>query len=313
MGLFGWISKGKTISAACDIEDDNVGFASDIIRIPSRDFFGHSRKSPNGRYTIAWLDGGPDQARRGRWIILDGGKVKAEGVLPRPNDGKVADNGTFILNDWRSIENLSGTFAGLLRATARPLFARSFKANLFNNGLSADGRWAVCQTANAPHEDGGRLFIFDLHTMTEIGAFQPESGWASDYRFSPDGQTILLGYQDGRRFAYKMDGTFLDRSTWLASGLRNGELFIIERILSEVDGKPSPLIELLLPAIDLALASDRYRDPRSQARGHRLRGACFDRNGDLAEAAASYERALALDSKVGVKRRLDQIRRSLAR
>jgi hypothetical protein len=62
---------------------------------------------------------------------------------------------------------------------------------------------------------------------------------------------------------------------------------------------------LLLPAIDRALGSERYRDPKSQARAYRLRGTCFDAAGDLPKAAAAYGEALARDAKVGVKRRLD--------
>jgi hypothetical protein len=312
MGLFGWIFRGTAISDASDIEEDNLGFPSDIIRIPARDFFGQARKSPNGRYTIAWLDGGPDQARRGRWILLDGGKVIAEGVLPRPNDGKVANNGTFILNDWGAIETLSGTLTAFA-PDGTMIVARTFQANLFDNGLSDDGRWAACQTANAPHEDGGRLFIFDLQAGREIGAFQPESGWAKDYSFSPDGLTVTLGYPDGGRFAYRTDGTFLDRSLWLAAGLQSGDLMIIERILKEAGGNPSnELTTLLLPAIDRALMSDRYRDPKSQARAYRLRGTCFDMVGDIANAVTAYQDALTRDAKVGVKRRLEQIRKTLA-
>jgi hypothetical protein len=62
---------------------------------------------------------------------------------------------------------------------------------------------------------------------------------------------------------------------------------------------------LLLPAIDLALGSERYKDPKSQAWAYRLRETCFDAAGDLPKAAAAYGEALARDAKVGVKRRLD--------
>jgi hypothetical protein len=81
--------------------------------------------------------------------------------MPRPNDGKVEDNGVFILSDWGSIETLNGTFAAFC-PDGTPILSRKLKANLFNNGLSPDGRWAVCQTANAPSDDSGRLFVFDL-------------------------------------------------------------------------------------------------------------------------------------------------------
>lgn len=309
MGLLSKIFGEKDAVPTSDIADDDIGIGSQFITVPSRSFFGPSCKSPNGRYTLAWVDGGPDQARQGRWLLLDTGKVVAEGQMPRPNDGKVTNSGIFILNDWGAVETLAGTLAAFA-PDGKLIFKRSFQANLYNNSLSDDGRWAACQTANAPHEDGGRLFIFDLEARQQIGAFQPESGWAKDYTFSADGQIITLGYHDGGRFAYRIDGTFLDRSLWLASGLQSGDLVIIERILSEAGRKPSgDLIGLLLPAIDRALGSERYKDSRSQARAYRLRGTCFDVAGDLPKAAAAYEEALARDAKAGVKRRLEQIRR----
>src|SRR5271165_6895696 len=95
--------------AISDVADD--GFLSDIIHISSRNFVDQSTKSPNGRYTLAWSDGGPDQSRRGCYFLLDYNRIIVEGSMPRPNDGRVIDSGVFILNDWGSMNALSGTFA----------------------------------------------------------------------------------------------------------------------------------------------------------------------------------------------------------
>jgi hypothetical protein len=179
MGLWDKLFKGKAAAPASDIARDDIGFTNEFIRISSRDFFGSFCRSPNGRYILAWADGGPDQSRRGRWLLLDAGKVVAEGRMPRPNDGKVANNGIFIFNDWGAVETLNGTLAAFA-PDGTVVFTRKFKANLFNNGLSEDGRWAACQTANAPHKDGDRLFVLDLDAKQEVGDFQPESGWAKE-------------------------------------------------------------------------------------------------------------------------------------
>jgi hypothetical protein len=294
-----------------DIADDDLGFASDIINIPSRNFMGLSSKSLNGRFTIAWMDGGPDQSRRGGYIFLDHGKIVAEGKMPRPNDGKVADNGVFILNDWGAIETLNGTLAAF-QPDGTLILSRKFKANLFNNGLSPDGRWAVCQTANAPSDDSGGLFVFDLEAGKEVGSWQAESGWASSYKFSADGRTIRLGYPDGAEFAYAIDGEFLERTKWLTVGLQKGNLLIIEKLLSECNNQPTPqLNDLLMPAIDVALAALRKDDVRTRARAFRLRGMCLEGIGEAEQALTAYEEALSLDPKSGVKRKADQLRKSL--
>jgi hypothetical protein len=75
---------------------------------------------------------------------------------------------------------------------------------------------AICQTANAPGNDG-------------------EAGWASYYEFPVNTQTIRLGYRDRGTFAYGFDGTFLDRMKWLALGLQNGDIFIIENFSRKVE------------------------------------------------------------------------------
>jgi tetratricopeptide (TPR) repeat protein len=231
--------------------------------------------------------------------------------MPRANDGKVADNGVFILNDWGAIETLSGTFAAF-GPDGKRIVSRKFKANLFNNGLSPDGRLAVCQTANAPSDDGGKLTVFDLVAGTEISQWQAESGWASFYEFPDDGQTIRLGYRDRGAFAYGLDGTFIERAKWLALGLQKGDLQIVGTLLSESNNQPDrALVDLLLPAIDIALATIRESEVKWRAQAFRLRGVCFEAVADSARALECYEKALSLDPKVGVKRKAVQLRKAI--
>lgn len=310
MSLFGSLFGKK--DAATDVAPDATdgGLLSDFIQIPSRDFFGPSVKSPNGRYTLAWCDGGPDQSRKGRYFLLDRGRIIVEGGMPRPNDGRVVDSGVFILNDWGSINTLSGTFTAFdPDGTVR--FRRSFRANLFNNGLSDDGHFAVCQTANAPDEDGGSLFVFDLYEGKEIASWHPESGWANSYGFPGDGNTVRLVYRDRGAFAYSFDGTFIDRMKWLAVGLQLGDLGIVQTLLAETNNQLTrALVEQLLGAIEIALTSSTYNNsPKWQAIAFKLRGICLEAIAEVGQALAAYEQALKLDSKVGVKRKADQLRK----
>lgn len=112
MGLKNWLFGNS--SKAPEPQSGRPAAESDIfgriLEIPSRKFFGIFAKSPNQRFTLAWCDGGPDQARTGRYILLDREQIVVEGKMPRPNDGRVADSGIFILNDWGSSESLNGVF-----------------------------------------------------------------------------------------------------------------------------------------------------------------------------------------------------------
>jgi hypothetical protein len=82
------------------------GAASQFFEIPARNFFGECARSRNGRFLLTWAD----DSARGRYFLLCDNRILAEGRMARPNDGKVADNGTFILNQWGSGDGLRGTF-----------------------------------------------------------------------------------------------------------------------------------------------------------------------------------------------------------
>lgn len=304
--MWNWLTGSKDTPHGTTEEEFDFG---STIHIASHDFIGLRARSPSGRFTLAWADGGPDQLRIGRYLLLDGKRVIVEGRMPRPNDGAVTDGGVFILNDWGALETLSGTFHAF-GADGKSLVSRHFMANLFNNGVSVDGRFAACQTANAPGADGNRLTVFDLRAGREIGSFQPESGWAKDYEFLPETRRIRLLYQDGGAFYYGFEGAFVDRMKWLAFGLTQGNIFVIETLLEEMDSKPSPeLARQVLPAIDVALGELRADDARARARLLRSRGTCLEALAELRQALFCYDEALHLDPKVGVKRKADALRR----
>lgn len=289
----------------------------DFLDLPSCKFFGPCSRSPNKRFTLGWRDGddsgtqgGARRSGPGRYILVDGRSIIVQGRMQRPNDGKVADNGVFILNDWGFTSELSGVFSAF-RHDGSKILSRRFKANLYNNGLSADGRLAVCQTCNSPGQgDSSILAVFDLVLGKEIAAWMPESGWANAYEFPPDNQTIKLGYPDGGTFTYSLHGEFLDRVNWANAELRKGNLFVVERLLKAAEKDCSPeLAHMLIGSIDVALNAARLGDARTQAWAWRLRGMCFETQNDAAAALGCYDKALTFDPKIGVKRRADQLRK----
>lgn len=300
------------------------------IRIQTRNFYGSCTysASANGRYTIAWYDGhswidekgvcgfhlGCRDSGYGRYFLLEGNQILVEGKMARPNDGKVADNGTFILNDWGFGSGGKGIFCAF-NVTGQKLITKKFGANLYNNGISSDGHFATCQTCEAESSDDSILTIFDLMQGTEICAWEPDSGWADYYEFIPDG--IRLGYRNVGAFRYTMAGEFLERDIWQDAQLTKGDcentLAMIERMIKQSDGKPSlELATKLIKGADRALFMVANADAKKQARAMKLRGICLDAQEVLQDALDCYDKALALDSKVGVKRRAEQIRKILS-
>jgi hypothetical protein len=297
---------------------------TEFIEIRSRRFFGEGIKSPNGRFTLAWKDannsgsvGGHRLGGKGRYLLIDGKGVLAQGAIDRPNDGKVANNGTFILNDWGFGDELGGVFWAFDRS-GKNLVNRRFEANLFNCGLSADGAVAVCQTCNAYEgEDGSKLTIFDLRTGVEVASWIPVSGWADFYAFPKPG-VIQLGYTKLGLFSYAWDGEFIDRERWQEARLARGDysnvMMAVEFALKENSCESDQgLAVRLLDSLNRISSTIPSSDSKAKAREKKLRGQCMEFQGDLSKALLIYDEALTLDPKVGIKRRADQIRKQLAK
>lgn len=310
--LFGSEVKSVVASVKIETRPEPVGtrqsFSSEIFEIPSRRFMGLCVRSSNGRFTLTWND---NFTGRSKYFLLRGNQIVAEGTLARPNDGAVADNGTFIFNEWGTGEGLKGTFRAF-NEVGELLIVKKLAANLFNNGLSFDGRYAAVQTANAPgSDDSGVLTVFDLIQRAQIGRFVPESGWPDQYRFYDDG-TIDLGYQKLGFFRYSLDGEFIDRGLWeevqLTSGDYSMTLITVQRILKNYGGMPDlDLTVRLIEAIDRVTPLIVKEHEKTKALAKRLRGECLEVRGDRAAALASYREALSIDPKVGVKRQIDRL------
>ena len=76
------------------------------LRIDSLAFFGQYSSPPDGRHTIGWSDSDPSghqsgfrETGYGSYVLLFDNQVLLRGRMERPNDGRVSNTGTFVLND----------------------------------------------------------------------------------------------------------------------------------------------------------------------------------------------------------------------
>lgn len=316
--LFGTGSNTDSVARpqAADVLDFDA-FGDRFVSIRARDFFGQFSWSPDGQYVLAWRDG-TDAGNRGgyrteglgRFLLYRGNRLLVEGRAERPNDGHVANDGTFVINDWLFGGGLNGVFRAY-RVTGDLIVERRFEANLYNNGIAADGVLAVCQTCNAPGPDGSILTVFDLGAGTEIASWMPDSGWASRYDFPADGETISLENQDGSVCLYSLYGEFLNRHAWTETQSRGGNLYILANLLKDTGSDLSAeTAALILDGVEAALSAPNF-DERQRAFALKIRGSCLETQNELEDALASYDEALALDPKIGLKRRAEQLRKHL--
>jgi hypothetical protein len=280
-----------------------------VVSVPELDFVGQRAASPDRRYTLLWSDRYWLEGTLvgGRYFLVDRDVVAARGSMERPQDGKVADDGTFILNDWGASDALSGTFRAF-RADGSEILSRRFSANLLNNGLSRDGRLAVCQTCNAPGSpDSSILAVFDLDRGAELAAWTAESGWASGYEFPPDEDRIRMVRRDRPNLDYSLAGDFLDRRLWLKDECARRTLYVIRKALAEGEAATGLSAQGLRAGVRQALADG---DERFEADAWRLLGEIEEGAGEAHAALDAYERALAVNPKVGVAKRAAALRKA---
>lgn len=291
-----------------------------FVRVEEIDFFGQFSTSRSGKFLIAWSDadstgsrGGYRDSGHGRFLLAKDEVVIAQGKAERPNDGRVSDVGTFVFNDWMFGDGLRGTFLAFSE-TATPLISHSFSANLYNNGISEDGRYAVCQTCASETNDGNVLAMFDIANKSILWKDTPPPGWAAGYSFDIPERRLVLHYKDRGDFAYGFDGQFLDHERWASARvdfMSPYELHALARsMLSGIDSVPdrtATLKEISVLA-HKALTRTPNAAPRELAQICRTLGEVQELLGDTANALQAYDRALLFDPKVGLKRRVAALR-----
>lgn len=308
--MWSWFSAGKQSKNLATAK-----FEDKFVRVESIAFFGPFSESSNRRYLVAWSDYDPSSRRGGfreeglgTHILAEYGNVVAIGKAERPHDGKVADNGTFIFNDWMFGEGLKGTFLAFDK-NGNNILRHRFSANLFNNGISYNGEYAVCQLCNSDTEDGSVLAFFDLREGKLVWKKVPITGWADEYRFDVEKRLLILSYRENDQFTYNFDGALLDHVKWEKAFFERAtgfELHIRAKetlALAKRVGDQSDFMSILeLLKIALQRGMDQY--PNEQGAIYRTMGEINEMLGESTEALTLYERALSLNPKVGLKRKI---------
>jgi len=291
-----------------------VTFGKSVVTIPSLNFCGGFAKSPSGKWAICW-DSGYYSPSLGKYILYDIRQeiAAAEGMMGRPNAGHVANNGTFSIEAWGDGTTLAGTFY-VFSSSGSSLIAREFGANIVNSALSESGQFALCQTANSPthHEDGNRLTAFDVGQGVELFSVHPYTGWAHGYTFAEDVLQFGVVKNGLGTFYYDMQGNFLDAEKLQAAKLHSNDCLLVlsaaENIVTSPelnDNSAAKALEASARALTLVSEDDQ----RSKAIALKIQGLAYEHLGNYEAAIAAFDAAIQNDSKVGVKRKLDSLRK----
>ena len=160
---------------------------------------------------------------------------------------------------------------------SKKLIQYKYNANLYNNGLSKNGEFAVCQTGNSDNEDGNKLSFFDLDKRRLVWKIEPKPQWADNYGFDIEKEILSLYYEDGRTYRYGLLQV-ANLSTY------------------------SEFISMMKKALEKGV-SEYY-----QSLIHRELGEVYQKIDAQSEAIHHFEKAISLNPKIGVKKMLKSLK-----
>lgn len=333
MGLLDWLfpeGKKKTIESApisapepeeipapsAPQSSSGVSRSDGWLRVASNDFFGQYKDSQNKKFTLGWCDSfmevsadGREHTVSGKYILLEDDRPILQGSMERPNDGNVADNGVFSFCDWMNTTSLKGTFR-VFNKEGSVLISHLFKANLNRSGLSNNGSFAICQTLSADGADGNKLAFFDVNSGELIWKIDDRIG-GEDFKIDPEKKIVYCCFRNRGEFGYSFKGKFLDDARWRDAKIDAGTGWEVYSAVSEIlGGDEVKDFPNLLARLDKALVRAVKDRPEMRAQIERAIAEVFDCDGKIKEAIQHYEAAIRLNPKVGVKRRLEALKKS---
>lgn len=312
--------------AKLDREGTNIQNAAGMLHVstPTQYFFGSTRVAPNKQWILGLQDSdgkGPGSYRdAGNGIVvmanvIDDKVAWTSDAFERPVDGAVANTGESLIHDAGSRLELGGTVIGLDRQ-GNVRFSRRYTANVFTVAISPCGRYGVVQTANSQSEDSNILEVLDLARGKIQFTVNPHTSWSTEYTFgaAQDGiKNLWVHLGKLGKFAYSASGEFLDTEKYQTSRLEKGDyseaLLAAQELLKVAHSTENAVIAQA--AAERALAEGASTQPAWEAIGHRVRAESLEIQGKLAEAVQAYDEALRINPKIGVKRKVDSLRKTL--
>ncbi|GEM_PF-1097329 len=297
-------------------------FGDTSIIINSIDFSGSYSNSRSSKFVIGWSDfdskngrGGFRNSGHGRYVVYDSESdvIVIQGDnLQRPNDGLIANNGIFSLIDFHFGKVHSNTFY-VFSEHGDVLFKRKFTANIFKSGLSENGLYAACQTANSRTDDGSKLFFLDIKNNHELFRRDPTYRQES-FDFDEEKCELIVSDRVLGKIRYAANGDLIDSLEDQEANLNSDHYQVV--ITNAECIVKQPLINMntirrILEAVVRARSLGADMDETWKPTALKVQGLAHEILGEYAEAIDVFEEALRLNPRIGIKKKMDLLKRKL--
>ncbi len=304
--------------------DYHLNKKKQTIEIPKLNFFGYYKKSPNNEWLIAWNNF--STAYENHCYLIHKNVLISDLPVKYPSGCDVSNNGYCIVNDLISLEEIRKDSTGknsklesyfyFFDSKGNILFKKKFLALLDEeNKISAYNEFAICQCLNSNSEDALSMTFIDLKNKKILWQIYPP--FIAEELFIDVNNKLIFASKNNEKFRYNFNGEFLDNEKWIKFLLKENNLItifyfiknLIEKYNKNKDNQNITKIINILKEVTKTSKTRKINDSYSLARIYRLLGEAYEILGDLQKTIQYFEEALKLDNKVGIKRKLNKIKK----
>ncbi|HWI92435.1 MAG TPA: hypothetical protein VNT20_14240 [Flavisolibacter sp.] len=274
-------------------------------------FYGFESNSPNKEYCVYSCDGHYENEKwqNGNLALLCQGKLLYKKRIQRPHSCKVSNGGVVICCDWLNKDELVGKFL-VFDKEGELIFSRRTSANLGSASISDDSKFAIFETYSSDTSDSNKIFIVDIDNKKILKKLERPIAFKE---VEIDSDTQLIKLKDRRNFVYEInfEGRQTNRSDYEKQIFDHGSVLDkleLYQITSEKNCLQDEVyLNILLQAVNDREACDRLRKENI----YRSIGEWYLANDHKKMAVENWERALQINPKVGLKRKVESLKKEL--
>lgn len=292
------------------LKDGTLGSGKQEIDIEDiTGFYGRKQYSPNRQYCVSYADGHfeNDKCKNGDIALVKDKKLLFKKKLQRPNDCFVSNDGIVIACDWLNSDALTGKLL-IFNETGEELFSKKTTANLGNCAISDNSQIALFETHNSDTNDGDKIFIVDIASKQIIKRFERPASFNSAI-IDTENKRIKLKDHKGFVFEIDFDGNQTNIEEYenhiLTKGSVYDRLWVYADKPDEIKLKDPKYLELLTKALTDKDASYSFGNDKI----YRMIGEYHEANEDISKTIENWEKAMQINPKIGVKRKLDNLKK----
>lgn len=278
---------------------NKVGFSGIIYPSSNNQYFVYS--NPGHFENESWINGKIAVFKQKTLLFIK--------ELEQPNDCAISQEGISICCDWSNSTELSGKFY-VFDKKGNELFFLKTHSNLGSCSISENGEITIIETHNSNSPDGNSLFIINLKESLIINKIKRPISFKK-IKIDTETKTIELITKNETIFKIDFYGKHLNFSEYkkqlIDKGNRNDILLFYSKLPKEIKFQDEEYLHTLEKA---TINEDSYVSLRNE-KVYREIGEFYETKGNFEKTIEYWEKAIEINPKVGIKRKLDKYKKKL--